>query len=92
MIHSTAINAGLLGFWASLALAQGHYADNQGVLIQDNEQAAANFPDVEGIELLSPAFLYPESVPAGFANGTSGPTDEATMGWFSSPQATRQED
>lgn len=65
---------------AGLANAQGHYADNQVALLQDSEAVAANFPDVEGVTLYSPAFLNPESVPAGFQNGTSGPTDEAAMG------------
>lgn len=80
MLRCASIGAGLLSLWAGLANAQGHYADNQADLVQDNERAAANFPDVDGVELLSPAFLDTKSVPAGFANGTSGPTDEATMG------------
>jgi hypothetical protein len=31
-------------------------------------------------QLLSPAFLNPESVPAGFSNGTSGPTPLHELG------------
>ncbi len=46
---------------------------------QDSDAIAENFPDVD-IELLSPAFLYPETVPEGFANGTAGPTNDTVMG------------
>lgn len=70
--------AGLL--FASYASAQLVYAHNQVALVKDDKNAAKNFPDVKGIELLSPAFANPKSVPAGFANGTSGPTDQATLG------------
>lgn len=80
MISGLRLGAGLL--FAGLANAQGHYADNQAALLQDSEAVAANFPDVEGVTLYSPAFLNPESVPAGFENGTSGPTDEAEMGEY----------
>jgi hypothetical protein len=80
MMFGPRLGAGLL--LAGLAYAQGHYADNQAALLQDSEAVAANFPDVEGVTLYSPAFLNPESVPAGFQNGTSGPTDEAEMGEY----------
>ncbi|KAK2030032.1 carboxypeptidase [Colletotrichum zoysiae] len=64
---------------AGLAAAKLTYASNQARILRDSEAVAANFPDVEGVELLSPAFVNPESVPSGFAKGTSGPTDEATL-------------
>lgn len=65
---------------AGLATAQLTYASNQVDVIPDSEQVAANFPEVEDVELYSPAFANPDSVPGSFANGTSGPTDEATLG------------
>lgn len=39
---------------------------------------AANFPDVD-IELNQPAFTDEDTLPAGWTNGTSGPTDQLTM-------------
>ncbi|KAM0548088.1 hypothetical protein ACHAPJ_010146 [Fusarium lateritium] len=39
---------------------------------------APNSPDVD-IELLSPAFANPDTVPSGFANGTEGPTPHQTL-------------
>jgi hypothetical protein len=60
--------------------AQSQYGENQRGTIKDSDVVAAAFPDVEGVELLSPAFLNPESTPPGWANGTDGPTDDAEMG------------
>ena len=73
-----ALTVGLL--YAGLATAQLRYADNQADLVKDSDEAAKHFPDVKGIQLESPAFTNPKSVPAGFDNGTSGPTDDATLG------------
>jgi hypothetical protein len=84
MVYAACLGAAL--FFSSVATAQSRYADNHVALVPDSEAVAANFPDVEGIELLSPAFLNPETVPAGFANGTSGPTDDATMGMPPCPE------
>jgi hypothetical protein len=45
-----------------------------------NEAISLAFQDID-IELFSPAFLMPETIPtATFANGTSGPTNETTLG------------
>ena len=55
------------------------YANNQSPTVVDTPQVAANFPDVD-VELLSPAFINPGGVPATFANGTSGPTPQNTLG------------
>lgn len=63
------------GSWAQL-----HYGENQRRTTKDSDIVAQAFPDVEGIELLSPAFLRPESAPEGWSNGTDGPTDDAEMG------------
>jgi hypothetical protein len=61
--------------------AQGlQYGENQRGTVKDSDIVAQAFPDVEGIELLSPAFLRPNSTPPGWSNGTDGPTDDAEMG------------
>lgn len=62
------------------AHAQLQYGNNERVTTKDSEAVAAAFPDVQGIELLSPAFLRPESTPAGWENGTEGPTSLTEMG------------
>ncbi|TEA18541.1 Carboxypeptidase 2 [Colletotrichum sidae] len=54
------------------------YADNQVPVSKDSDLVSALFPDVD-VELLSPAFANPESIPAGWSNGTAGPTDQATL-------------
>lgn len=55
------------------------YGENWTPTIKDSDLVAANFPDVN-ITLRSPAFLNPETVPARFANGTEGPTDDIELG------------
>jgi len=55
------------------------YGNNALTVDFDNEAISRNYPDVD-IQLLSPAFLNPESIPAGFSNGTSGPTPLHEMG------------
>ncbi|KAF4463225.1 Carboxypeptidase 2 [Fusarium albosuccineum] len=69
-------------FCVGLVTAQLRYADNQVTLVKDKKDAARNFPDVEGVKLYSPAFTDSQSVPAGFENGTSGPTSDATLEFF----------
>lgn len=56
------------------------YGTNHVPVRRDNELVAANFENVQGYELQSPAFLNPDSVPADFANGTAGPTSDAEVG------------
>ena len=48
--------------------------------IKDSKIVAAAFPDVKGIDLVSPAFLSPSTLPAGWSNGTEGPTDLSELG------------
>jgi hypothetical protein len=55
------------------------YGNNDLAIDFDDEAISRNFQDVD-IQLLSPAFTNPESVPAGFSNGTSGPTPLHEMG------------
>ncbi|KAF1843204.1 Zn-dependent exopeptidase [Cucurbitaria berberidis CBS 394.84] len=68
-------------FYASLALSD-RYASNQNPTVIDTPQVAANFPDVQDVKLLAPAFTDPGSVQPGFANGTSGPTSQSTLEKF----------
>ncbi|KAI1068747.1 hypothetical protein LB507_006279, partial [Fusarium sp. FIESC RH6] len=81
--------SGLL--YAGLAAAQQRYAHNQVTVVKDSEKASENFPEVEGIELHSPAFTDPKSIPAGFENGTAGPTDDATLDYFLHSLANRND-
>lgn len=55
------------------------YGWNYSPTERDNEAISRNYQDVD-IELRSPAFLWPETVPEGFANGTAGPTNDTVMG------------
>ncbi|KAK8121570.1 hypothetical protein PG984_010240 [Apiospora sp. TS-2023a] len=57
------------------------YGENWLPTVKDSDLVAQNFPDVD-IELLSPAFLDPQSVPSRFANGTEGPTDHELLETF----------
>lgn len=74
----------VLPLYATTTIAD-RYASNIRPVIVDAPQVAANFPDVDGIQLLSPAFINPENVPATFANGTSGPTPQRDLGTFRRP-------
>ncbi|KAF5666658.1 carboxypeptidase [Fusarium heterosporum] len=80
--------AGLL--YVGLATAI-RYNDNQVALVKDDDKAAKNFPSIEEIKLQSPAFTNPEGIPAGFDNGTSGPTTDATMEYFLQSLALRND-
>jgi hypothetical protein len=79
-MHSTLLTAA----FASGALAQKQLGWNHAPVEKDNDAVSRNYPEVD-VELLSPAFLNPETVPEGFANGTAGPTDDATLGMSTVP-------
>ncbi|KAM0276534.1 hypothetical protein ACHAQH_006635 [Verticillium albo-atrum] len=75
-----------IGLQALLLCLQGATAQvqlgwNHAPVQKDNDAVSKNYEDVD-IELLSPAFLNPETIPDGFANGTAGPTDDATLDFF----------
>lgn len=55
------------------------YGNNDLAIDLDNEAVSRNYQDVD-IDLISPAFTNPESVPIGFSNGTSGPTPDHELG------------
>lgn len=63
-----------------LAAGQRGYANILAPLEKDDDVVAENFPDVEDIELLSPAFINPDSVPEDFTNGTSTSTPLDDLG------------
>ena len=65
------------------------YANNQVDVTKDDDKVAANFPSLPEIDLFSPAFTCPQTVPASFSNGTSGPTDESTLNSFLHNLASR---
>jgi hypothetical protein len=69
---------GLALFWTSHVAALG-YANRQKTPLKDDEKVAALFPAPEG-DLISPAFLFPHTVPEGFANNSAPPTDSVTSG------------
>lgn len=75
------ISATLLCIGSSvLAQSPGStYGNNYSPVSKDSEAVARNYPDID-IDLLSPAFTNPETVPAGFDNGTSSPTPDYVMG------------
>ncbi len=80
MTLKTLISVGLLSLTPVVECVQ--YGHNHVPVRRDNEAVAVNFQDVEGFELIAPAFTSPEGVPPEFANGTEGPTNDATMGTF----------
>ncbi|CAG9944720.1 unnamed protein product [Clonostachys rosea f. rosea IK726] len=71
---------GLALFWTSHVAALG-YANRQKTPLKDDEKVAALFPAPEG-DLISPAFLFPHTVPEGFANNSAPPTDSVTSASF----------
>jgi hypothetical protein len=71
----------LAAFALCIGMAAGDsYANNQNPVTIDSPEVAANFADIEGVKLLSPAFLNNETVPETWLNGTSGPTPQSTLG------------
>lgn len=80
MTFSTLLTVSLLSLTSAVECVR--YGNNHVPVRRDNEAVAANFQDVEGFELIAPAFTMPDGIPAEFANGTEGPTDDATMGMF----------
>ena len=61
------------------------YGYNQVPIQRDPDELAASFPvPGDDVKLYSPAFTQPESVPDTFEEGTDGPTDDGTMGAYTS--------
>jgi hypothetical protein len=72
------------------AAAQISYASNQVPFVKESEQVAANFPDVDD-EIYSPAFLKPDDVAEGFANGTAAPNSQQSLEQFLWTLASRND-
>ncbi|ETN39189.1 uncharacterized protein HMPREF1541_05412 [Cyphellophora europaea CBS 101466] len=81
----------VLTLTAATIRAQLQYGENQRGMIKDSDIVAQAFPDVEGIELLSPAFIRPETTSPGWSDGTDGPTDDVEMDYFYRTLASRNE-
>ena len=62
------------------------YGYNHIPIRQDPAHVAVHFPDTD-LELYAPAFLNPESVQSGFANGTQAPTSQDDMGMINTPKS-----
>lgn len=76
----TTSRLGLLGFSLLASVEAAKYGYNHVTVRKDSAIVAANFKDIEGVDLLSPAFLTPDTIPAAFSDGTKGPTDDDTLG------------
>ncbi|KAK1711913.1 carboxypeptidase [Colletotrichum acutatum] len=72
----------LLGLSLLSSVQAAKYGYNHVTVRKDTDIVAANFKDIEGVDLLSPAFLTPETIPAGFSDGTQGPTDDDLLDSF----------
>ncbi|KAK6207877.1 carboxypeptidase [Colletotrichum tabaci] len=80
MVNKTRL--GLLGLSLVASARATKYGYNSVVVRKDTDIVAANFKDVEGVDLLSPAFLTPDTIPEGFSEGTKGPTDADILDSF----------
>ncbi|KAF6834468.1 Carboxypeptidase 2-like protein 3 [Colletotrichum plurivorum] len=78
----TTSRLGLVGLSLLASAQAAKYGYNHVVIRRDTEAIAANFQDIEGVDLLSPAFLNPETIPSGFSDGTKGPTDDDVLDAF----------
>ncbi|KAF6806372.1 Carboxypeptidase 2-like protein 3 [Colletotrichum sojae] len=78
----TTSRLGLVGLSLLASAQAAKYGYNHVVVRRDTDAIAANFQDIEGVDLLSPAFLNPETIPAGFSDGTKGPTDDDVLDTF----------
>ncbi|WYZ39909.1 hypothetical protein EsH8_IV_000250 [Colletotrichum jinshuiense] len=78
----TTSRLGLLGFSLLASVEAAKYGYNHVTVRKDSAIVAANFKDIEGVDLLSPAFLTPDTIPAAFSEGTKGPTDDDTLDAF----------
>ena len=54
------------------------YGNNIWPVIKDSDVVASAFPEIN-YELLSPAFLDPETISPGFPLGLRGPTNDSVM-------------
>ncbi|PSK56594.1 hypothetical protein B9Z65_6218 [Elsinoe australis] len=80
-------------FLLGLPLVQGQatYGGNYLSVSRDSETVSRAFPEVEGIELLSPAFTNLDTLPEGWRNGTEGPTSDTELDYFYRTLADRND-
>lgn len=87
-MHFRTITASIVPLAFQLAAAQSDdssppgYANRNLPVQKDDEKVSKNFKDVDGIELLSPAFLNPEISPDGWENGTASATPQIHQGMY----------
>ncbi|KAF4547994.1 Zinc carboxypeptidase-like protein 2 [Elsinoe fawcettii] len=86
---SSLTQAFLLGL--PLVRGQATYGENYLSVSRDSEVVSRAFPELEGIELISPAFTNPDSLPAGWRNGTEGPTSDTELDYFYRTLADRND-
>ncbi|KAK1961787.1 carboxypeptidase [Colletotrichum sublineola] len=82
---------GLLGLSLLASAQAAKYGYNHVEVRKDSDIVAARFKDVEGVDLFSPAFLTPDTVPEGFSDGTKGPTDDDLLDTFVQGLADKNE-
>lgn len=68
----------LLGLASAVSAVK--YGYNHVTTEKDSDIVNKAFPDVDDIELLSPAFLTPDVRLPGFSDGTQGPSSQEDMG------------
>lgn len=56
------------------------YGDNASPVERDSEAISRNYPAIDSVTLLSPAFTNPETIPEGWYQGTSQPTPDYVLG------------
>ena len=82
-----------LGLEAAL-VAHGQltqYGNNEVAVVPDSPEVEDLFPDVDNIELLSPAFLSPATRQDEFAEGLEGPTTTIELDYFIGSIADRND-
>ncbi|KAK1982794.1 carboxypeptidase [Colletotrichum cereale] len=87
----TTSRLGLLGLSLLASAQAAKYGYNHVEVRKDSDIVAANFKNVEGVDLLSPAFLTPATISEGFADGTKGPTNDDALDIFVQGLADKNE-
>jgi hypothetical protein len=68
-----------ISLWTVTSVQASQYGHNYLTVEKDSAIVAKAFQDVEGINLIAPAFNS-DTVPVEFSNGTSGPTSDDVLG------------
>ncbi|PNS15431.1 hypothetical protein CAC42_690 [Sphaceloma murrayae] len=70
---------------------QATYGENSLPVSRDSETVSRAFPELSNIELISPAFTNPDTLPEGWRNGTEGPTSDTELDYFYRTLADRND-